>query len=29
MPLETVTLGGAVKAASRRTILKIGREPGT
>jgi hypothetical protein len=29
MPLETVILGGAAKAASRRTILKSGREPGT
>jgi hypothetical protein len=29
MPLETVILGGAAKAASRRTMLKSGREPGT
>jgi hypothetical protein len=29
MPLETVPLGGAAKAAFRRTISKIDREPDT
>jgi hypothetical protein len=29
MPLETATLGGAAKAALRRTISKIDREPDT
>jgi len=29
MPLEAATLGGAAKAAFRRTIFKIDREPDT
>jgi hypothetical protein len=29
MPLETTTLGGAAKAAFRRAIFKIDREPDT
>jgi hypothetical protein len=29
MPLETATCGGAAKAAFRRTIFKIDREPDT
>jgi len=29
MPFETATLGGAAKAAFRRTIFKIDREPDT
>jgi hypothetical protein len=29
MPLETATFGGAAKAAFRRTIFRIDREPDT
>jgi hypothetical protein len=29
MPFETANFGGAAKAAFRRTILKIDREPDT